>query len=43
MRSLVITGWNGQALAMGFGFALALVIISLTLANIAIKNRLVRT
>jgi ABC-2 type transport system permease protein len=43
MRSLVITGWNGQALAMGFGFALALVIISLTLANLAIKNRLVRT
>jgi ABC-2 type transport system permease protein len=43
MRSLVISGWNGQALAMGFGFALALVIISLTLANLAIKNRLVRT
>jgi ABC-2 type transport system permease protein len=43
MRSLVITGWNGQALAMGFGFALALVVISLALANLAMKNRLVRT
>jgi len=43
IRSLVITGWDARALAMGFGFALALVIISLGFANAAMKNRLVRT
>ena len=29
LRSLVITGWDTQALALGFGFALALLIIAL--------------
>ena len=43
IRSLVISGWDGRALALGFGFALALVIISMGLANVAMRNRLVRT
>ena len=43
IRSLVITGWDGRALALGFGFALALAVISLGFAGAAIKNRLVRT
>ena len=43
IRSLVISGWDGRALALGFGFALALAVISLGFAGAAIKNRLVRT
>jgi ABC-2 type transport system permease protein len=43
IRSLIITGWDGQALALGFGFALALSAITLALSGIAMKNRLVRT
>ena len=43
IRSLVITGWDGRALALGFGFGLALVIVSLGLASGAMRNRLVRT
>lgn len=43
VRSLVITGWDGEALALGFGFAALLLLISLTLASAAMKTRLVRT
>jgi ABC-2 type transport system permease protein len=43
VRSLVITGWDARALALGFGFAIALVILSLGFAVAAMKNRLVRT
>ncbi len=43
IRSLVITGWDGRALALGFGFAAALVIITLGLAGSAMTNRLART
>src|SRR5439155_15087289 len=30
LRSLVIEGWNAQALVLGFGFAIALIGISMT-------------
>jgi ABC-2 type transport system permease protein len=43
IRSLIITGWDGQALALGFGFALLLLVITLALADAAMKTRLVRT
>jgi ABC-2 type transport system permease protein len=43
IRSLIITGWNGQALALGFGFAALLLLITLSLAGVAMKTRLVRT
>jgi ABC-2 type transport system permease protein len=43
VRSLIIKGWDGQALALGFGFAALLVVISLALASRAMKTRLVRT
>jgi ABC-2 type transport system permease protein len=43
IRSLIITGWDGEALALAFGFAAALVVIALGLANAAMKTRLVRT
>ena len=43
IRSLIITGWDAQALALGFGFALLLCVITLSLAGASMKNRLVRT
>jgi hypothetical protein len=43
MRSLVITGWDTQALALGFGFALALIAGSLFLAARQLKVRMART
>ena len=43
LRSLIITGWDAQALALGFGFALLLSTITLSFASAAMKNRLVRT
>jgi ABC-2 type transport system permease protein len=42
LRSLVITGWDAQALALGFGFAIALLVISLGLSQRAMKTRLAR-
>ena len=42
LRSLVIQGWNVQALAKGFGFSIALATICLLLARPAMKSRLVR-
>ena len=43
VRSLIITGWSGEALALGFGFAVLIGIVGTTLASFALKQRLVRT
>jgi ABC-2 type transport system permease protein len=43
IRSLIIAGWNAQALALGFGVALALAAVSLTAASLALRTRLERT
>jgi ABC-type multidrug transport system permease subunit len=43
VRSLIITGWNADALALGFGFAILIGIASTTAATLALKQRLVRT
>jgi ABC-2 type transport system permease protein len=42
-RSLIITGWDVQALLLGFGLALSLAAIVLVLASYALRVRLVRT
>lgn len=42
LRSLVITGWDAQALALGFGFTIALLVIALGLSQKAMKTRLAR-
>src|SRR5581483_11514642 len=42
IRSLVITGWDGQALALGFGFSVALLVITLALSERAMRTRLAR-
>ncbi len=43
VRSLIITGWDPQALALGFGFVIALGLIWLTLASRALRTRMTRT
>jgi ABC-2 type transport system permease protein len=43
IRSLIITGWDAQALALGFGIVAALVVGALTLATLALRTRLART
>jgi ABC-2 type transport system permease protein len=43
VRSLIITGWDAQALALGFGIAAAVAVIAITAASFALRNRLVRT
>ena len=43
MRSLLITGWDGEALALGFGVALAILAIGLASAAVGLRGRLVRT
>jgi ABC-2 type transport system permease protein len=42
LRSLVITGWNAQALELGFGFAAALLVLGLGFSQAAMKTRLAR-
>ncbi len=43
LRSLVIQGWNAQALELAFGLALALAAVCLALARPAMRSRLART
>ena len=43
IRSLVITGWDVEALALGFGCAGGLAAITLALASSALRTRMVRT
>ena len=43
VRSLIITGWNAEALALGFGIAVLIGIVATTLATLSLKGRLVRT
>lgn len=43
LRSLVITGWNAEALALGFGFTLAFVFVALGASGLALKKRMART
>ncbi len=42
VRSLVITGWDGQALALGFGIAAAITVVALALASWALSVRMAR-
>ena len=43
VRSLVIEGWDAQALALGFGIALVIAVLSLAGAAAALRARLERT
>jgi ABC-2 type transport system permease protein len=43
MRSLVITGWDAEALALGFGLGLAVAAVALAAASVALHGRLARS
>ena len=43
IRSLLIEGWDGEALALGFGLAAALAAATLTAATLALRVRMTRT
>jgi ABC-2 type transport system permease protein len=43
IRSLLVDGWNAQALELGFGVAAAVVVVGLGAASLALRTRLVRT
>ena len=43
VRSLIITGWDAKALALGFGVAIVIAVVSLFLASWALKRRMTRT
>jgi ABC-2 type transport system permease protein len=43
LRSLLITGWDPEALALGFGCAIVILLAGLTLATHSLKERMVRT
>ena len=42
VRSLIIVGWDGQALALGFGVAAVIALVSLGLSVWALRGRLAR-
>jgi ABC-2 type transport system permease protein len=43
IRSLVISGWDGQALAQAFGISLVAIVLFLALSSRALRTRLART
>jgi ABC-2 type transport system permease protein len=43
IRSLVITGWDAEALALGFACAGGVAVIALAAASSALRTRMVRT
>jgi ABC-2 type transport system permease protein len=43
IRSLLITGWDGEALALGFSIAIVIGVAGMLAASAALRSRLVRT
>ena len=43
IRSLLIDGWDPQALALGFGVAATILVVGMAAASASLKSRLVRT
>lgn len=43
MRSLIITGWDGEALAQGFGWAVVVGVVSWSVAVVSLRTRMART
>jgi ABC-2 type transport system permease protein len=43
IRSLLVKGWDGEALALGFGVAVAIVVVGMLAAAGALRTRMVRT
>jgi ABC-2 type transport system permease protein len=43
VRSLIITGWDGEALVLGFGVAAALAVVAMVAASLSLRTRMERT
>jgi len=43
IRSLVILGWDWEALALGFSITITLAVVGLTLSSLALRDRMART
>jgi ABC-2 type transport system permease protein len=43
VRSFIITGWDGEALALGFGITIIGAVVAIAAASSALRTRLVRT
>jgi ABC-2 type transport system permease protein len=43
VRSLIVEGWDPQALALGFGFVIVIGVVSIALASRALRTRMTRT
>ena len=43
MRSLIVTGWDGEALGLAFGIGLGVVVVGFALAVAALPERMART
>jgi ABC-2 type transport system permease protein len=43
VRSLIVVGWDGQALALGFGIAAAVAVVAVGLAAWSLRERLARS
>jgi ABC-2 type transport system permease protein len=43
VRSLIITGWDGEALALGFGIAGSIAVVALALSSWALRERMTRS
>ena len=43
IRSLIVIGWDPEALALGFGLALLIAVVALTLASVSLRTRLTRS
>jgi ABC-2 type transport system permease protein len=43
VRSLIITGWDAEALALGFGIAAAIAVVALALSSWALRERMARS
>jgi ABC-2 type transport system permease protein len=43
VRSLIITGWDGEALALGFGIAGIIAVVAIALAAASLSSRLARS
>ena len=43
LRSLIIEGWDAEALALGFGFAILAVAVAMALAAVELRKQMART
>jgi len=43
IRSLIIVGWDPEALALGFGVAILIAVVALALASVSLRTRLTRS